>query len=99
MHRGLELEARALSRSDRIDRGALFAQRKSLVMRLVAFYFVAFGWGTCNVAWDLWVQQKTMHDDFVATTVLAGLATLRLICLQRRYHRLRSAELELELAS
>ncbi len=106
MHTGLDLEWRALrirvstdgaSRDSRnpVTRG-LYAQRKSLLVRLGLFYFGLLSYGILLVGWHLYRQPIELDGDFIPTLTLMALAVVRILCLQRRYLRLRGEELSME---
>ncbi len=93
MHAGLELEWRAL-RGD-VTR-ELFARRKFLLVRLAFFYFALLTHGILLVGRHLYARPIELDGDFVPTLALMALAAVRILCLQRRYLRLRGDELALE---
>ena len=103
MHTGLDLEGRALrSRVSRdgasrnLDTRGLYAQRKSLLVRLGLFYFGLLSYGILLVGWHLYRRPIELDGDFIPTLTLMALAVVRILCLQRRYLRLRGEELSME---
>ncbi len=93
MHAGLDLEWRALK--GEVTR-ELFTQRKFLLIRLALFYFSLLTYGILLVGWYLSGRPNELDGDFVPTMSLMALAVFRILCLQRRYLRLRGDELSLE---
>lgn len=93
MHTGLDLEWRAL-RGEMTRR--LFTQRKLLLARLALFYFGLLTYGILLVAWHLYGRPIQLDRDLVPTVTLMALAAVRILCLQRRYLRLRGQELSME---
>ncbi len=93
MHTGLDLEERVRRRA---NASALFAERRHFVGRLMLFYFAVLSVGAAAIAWQIYLRPRDLHGDFAPTVTLMGLAVFRVLCLQRRYLRLRSDELSLE---
>lgn len=92
MHAGIELESRALNGATSRE---LYGQRKRLLLRLLVFYFVFLSFGVGSIFWMLGpAAEKSAEIAPVATGL--GLVVIRVLCLQRRYLRLRSEELSTE---
>lgn len=93
MHAGLDLEGRALKGD--VSR-ELFTQRRFLLIRLGLFYFSLLTYGMLLVGWQLYGRPRELDGSFVLAMSLMALAVFRILCLQRRYLRLRGDELSLE---
>ena len=92
MHAGIELESRALNGPASRE---LYAQRKGVLMRLLGFYLLFLSFGLGSIAFTL--DYSTQASATVAP-IATGLAcvAIRVVCLQRRYLRLRGEELSTE---
>ncbi len=92
MHTSVGLESRALRGANSPE---VHGARRRVVVRLLLFYFVVLSAGIVG----LWLQSRVntikLRDDstlFVAIVFVP--IAIRVVCLQRRYLRLRGEELE-----
>lgn len=93
MHVGLDLESQALrGRTSR----RLYTERKFLLVRLGLFYFGLLSYGILLIGWHLYSRPIELDHDFVPTLTLMALAATRILCLERRYLRLRGEELSIK---